>query len=187
MASQLASRRTVERAADASKVIFMNEITITAEMTLQEYIACYRALVDRKGVRTVLWAILAVGAACLASSAALTWGSPASILAGLALAIYIFCMCLSGQITAKQNRESYKNFKESNTSYTFTNEQIMSTSRYAQGSIAWAGVDRVIETATAYLLAVGNRAIFVLKRNIPPHDLGEFIQLLRTHHLLKRP
>ena len=80
-------------------------------MTLQEYLACYSALMDRKRVRTVLWAILAVGAACLASSAALTWGTSASALAGLALAIYIFCMYWSGRIAAKQNRESYRKFR----------------------------------------------------------------------------
>lgn len=165
----------------------MNDLTITAEMTLQEYSVCYRASIDQKGVRIVLWAVVAVGAACLASSAALTWGTPASILAGLALAIYIFCMFWSAQMTALQIRESYKRFGESNASYTFTNEQIVASSRYAQTSIAWAGVDRVMETGAAYLLIVGNKAIFVLKRNIPPHDLGEFILLLRTYHLLKEP
>ena len=65
--------------------------------------------------------------------------------------------------------------------------KVLATSRYTQTSIVWAGVNRVMEIGTAYLLTAGNRAIFVLKRNIPPHDLGEFIQLLRTHHLLKQP
>ena len=160
----------------------MNELTITAEMTLQEYSACYSALMDRKGVRIVLWALVAVGAACLASSAALTWGTLASILAGLALAIYIFCVFWGGQMTARRWRESYRKFRESNTIFTFTSEQIVATSRYARTFIAWAGVDRVMDTGTAYLLTVGNRAIFVLKRNIPPQDLDEFELLLRMHH-----
>jgi hypothetical protein len=165
----------------------MNALTIAADMTFQEYYACQSALVKRKNSWTVRWAVLAAGAACLASSAALTWGTPASIFAGLALAIYIFSLYWSWQIAAKQNRESYKRFRESNTSYTFTDEQILATSRYVQASIAWEGVDQVMEIGMAYLLTVGNRPIFVLKRNIPLHELGGFIQLLRTHHLFKQP
>lgn len=165
----------------------MNELTITAEMTLQEYSACYSAMMYRKGSWIALWAVVAVGAACLASSAALTWGTPASILAGLALAIYIFCMYWNGHMMARRWRESYRRFRESNTSYTFTSEQIVAKSRYAQTSIAWAGVDRVMEIGTAYLLTAEYRSILVLKRNIPLKDLGEFISLLKTHHLLKQP
>ena len=65
---------------------------ISGEATLQEYCASLGALPYGKGVRITLWAILTIGAASLASSAALTWGTPASILAGLALAVYIFCL-----------------------------------------------------------------------------------------------
>ena len=75
----------------------MNDITITTEMTLQEYYACQHAVRYRKGAWGVLWAVFAVGAACLASSAALTWGTPASMLTGLALAAFIFFLYLGGQ------------------------------------------------------------------------------------------
>ncbi len=165
----------------------MNDITIPAEMTLQEYTACQDALRYSKGVRTVLWAVLAVGAACLASSAALTWGTPASILAGLALAAFFFTLYLVGRINATQGRKAYKRYRESNPSYTFTSERILATSRYVQSSIAWSAVDRVMETTKAYLLIVGLSCVCVPKRNIPPQNLDDFIQLLRTHHLLGQP
>lgn len=156
-------------------------------MTLLEYNACQDALRGRKDSQAVLWVVLAVGAACLASSAALTWGTPASILAGLALATLIFSLYLTGQINATQRREAYKKYRESNPSYTFTNERILATSPYLQSSIAWAAVDRVIETNSAYLLIVGRSCVCVPKRNIPSHDLDDFRQLLRTHQSSKQP
>ncbi len=63
---------------------------------------------------------------------------------------------------------------------------MLATSRYAQSSLAWAGVDRVMEIKTVYLLVVGNSYIYVPRRDIPPHNFGDFIQLLRTHQLLKQ-
>jgi len=166
----------------------MNEITIKTEMTLREYDACQDALRYGKGVPIVIWAVLATGAASLASSAALTWGTPASILAGMALAAFIFSIYFSSLITATRRRQAYKKYKESesNTIYIFTDERILATSRYAQTSLAWAGVDRVVEIKTVYLLVVGNSYIYVPRRDIPPHNFGDFIQLLRTHQLLKQ-
>jgi flavin-dependent dehydrogenase len=164
----------------------MNEIAIRAEMTLQEYYACQDALLSRKGVKIVLWTVLAIGAAFLASSAALTFGTTASILAGAALATLIFSYFLGGQITAERRRQAYRRYRESNTSYIFTNERIVATSRYAESSIAWAGVDRVREMKTVYLLTIGNWYICVPKRDIPPDSFGDFIQLLRTRGLLRQ-
>lgn len=131
---------------------------ISGEATLQEYCASLDALPYGKGVRITLWAILTIGAASLASSAALTWGTPASILAGLALAVYIFCLYWSHRIYAIRRRQAYNRYRESSTSYIFTNERILATSRYVQSSFAWAGVDRAMEIKTVYLLAVGNRS-----------------------------
>lgn len=165
----------------------MKEITISGEVTLQEYYSGLDVLPYGKGVRITLWAILAIGAASLASSAALTWGTSASILAGLALSVYIFCLYWSRRIYATQRRQAYERYRESSTSYTFTNERILATSRYVQSSFAWAGVDRAMEIRTVYLLAVGNRYIIVPKRNIPPDNFEDFIQLLRAHHLLEQP
>jgi hypothetical protein len=157
----------------------MNGSTIKAEMTLQEYYAC-RELLYPGSYRIVIWALLGIGAAFLASSAALTWGTPASILAGLALATFIFTLLLIRQIAAPRSQRAYERYKESNTSYTFTSERILATSRYAQSSFAWAAVHRVIETSTLYLLAVGNSFICIPKRDIPPHNVGGFIQLLKA-------
>lgn len=159
----------------------MNELSISGEVTLQEYCAGADALRDGKGVRITLWAILTIGATSLASSAALTWGTPASILAGLALAVYIFCLYWSGRIYAIQRREAYNRYRESSTSYIFTNERILAMSRYVQSSFVWDGVDRVIDIKGVYLLAVGNRYIIVPKRKIPPDKFDEFFQLLRAH------
>lgn len=158
----------------------MNEITIKSEMSLQEYYAC-GALLYSKWYRNVFWTALAIGAACLASSAALTWGTLASILAGLALATFASSIALGSQISAARGRRVYERYRESNTSYTFTSERILATSKYAQSSFAWTAVDRVIETSTFYVLAVRNGFICVPKRDIPPQDVGDFIQLLGTH------
>ena len=156
-------------------------------MTLQEYYAGLDALPYGKGVRITLWLILPIGAASLASSAALTWGTPASILAGVALAVYIFCLYWSGRIYTIQRRQAYKSYRESSTTYIFTNERILAKSRHVQSSIAWAGVDRAMEIKMVYLLAVGNRYIIVPRRNIPPDNFDHFIELLRAHRLLEQP
>lgn len=153
---------------------------------MQEYFAGADALPYGKGIRMTLWALLAIAAALLASSAALTWGAAASILAGLALTVYLFCLYWSGRIYAIQRRQTYKRYRESSTSYIFTSERIWATSRYIQSSIAWAGVDRVMEIKAVYLLIVGNRHIIISKRNIPPDKVDDFIQLLRAHHLLEQ-
>ncbi len=160
----------------------MNEITIRPEITLQEAKACQDALYG-KGPRIVAWALLATGAAALASNAALTWGTPASILAWLALAALIFNLYFNGQITARRRRQSYKRYSESNASYIFTNEQIVATSRHVEATVAWAAVDRVMEVRAIYLLVVGNSYICVPKRDIPSDVVGGFIELLRTHGL----
>jgi hypothetical protein len=163
------------------------QITIRPEMTLQEFYACQDALFPRKGVWIVTWAFVYIGAASLASSAALTWGTPASILAGLALAAFTFSFFLSGRIRATQIRQTYIRYRESNTSYTFTDERIVATSRHAESSLMWTAVDRLIELRTIYLLLTArNGQICLPKRDIPPHKLGEFIQLLRTHRLLRQ-
>jgi hypothetical protein len=166
----------------------MNEITIRAEMTLREYDACQDALRYGRGVPIVIWAVLTTGAASLASSAALTWGTPASILAALALAAFIFSIIFSSLITAARRQQAYRSYRESesNTTYIFTNERILATSPYAQSSLAWAGVDRVMEIKTVYLLVVGNSHIYVPKRDIPPDNFGNFVQLLKTHRLLRQ-
>lgn len=154
-------------------------------MTLQEYYACLRALLFYgKGVRIVSWAVVAVGAACLALSAAMTWGTPASILAGVALTALVFSITWSGKISARRRRRTYTRFRESNTSYIFTNERILATSRYAQSSFAWGAVNRVMEMGTVYLLDLGNSFICIPKRDIPPAGVSDFVQLLRTHRLL---
>jgi hypothetical protein len=117
----------------------------------------------------------------LASSAALTWGTLASILAGLALATFASSIALGSQISAARGRRVYERYRESNTSYTFTSERILATSKYAQSSFAWTAVDRVIETSTFYVLAVRNGFICVPKRDIPSQHVGDFIQLLAAH------
>jgi hypothetical protein len=160
----------------------VNEITIKAEMTPREYYACGNAWY-RKGERIVIWTVVAIGAAALATSAALTWGSPASILAGLALIAFSFIYFWSGQISASRRRRGYKRFMDSDVSYTFTEERIVAKWRDGQSSFAWTAVDRVMELRTLYLLILGDRYICVPKRDIPPHNLGDFIELLRTHGL----
>ncbi len=164
----------------------MNEITIRPEVTLQESYACQNAR-HGKGVRIVFWAAVAIGAASSVACAALTWGTPASLLAGLALAAFSFLYFLSRQVTAARLRWAYKRFTDSDVSYTFTQERIVATWRYGQSSLAWAAVDRIKELKALYLLTVGSSAICVPKRRIPPHSLGDFIELLRTHGLLKQP
>jgi hypothetical protein len=164
----------------------LDEITIPAEMTLQEYGACQNVLLRGKRMWIATWTLLAVGAASLASSAALTWGTPASFLAGLALVTLAISFYWSAALNGSQTRRAYIKYSESNPSYTFTDEGILAMSRYAQGSFAWPAVDDVTETTTAYLLAVGNRYIFVPKRNIPSHRLDDFIQLLIAHRLLEQ-
>jgi uncharacterized protein (DUF58 family) len=163
----------------------LNEITITAEMTWQEYDACQNVLLRGKRMWIAIWTLLAIGAASLASSAALTWGTPASFLAGLALVTLAISLYWSAALNASLRRRAYIKYSESNPSYTFTIERILATSRYGQGSFAWAAVDDVTETRTAYLLEVGNRYIFVPKRNIPSHSLDDFIRLLIAHRLLE--
>jgi hypothetical protein len=100
----------------------MNEITIRVEMTSQEYYAFQDAVSYGKGVRFGIWAVVYTGAAFLASSAALVWGTSASILAGLALAAFIFSFYWAGRIRAKQFRQAYTRYKEADTCYTFTSE-----------------------------------------------------------------
>jgi hypothetical protein len=155
-------------------------------MTFQEYYACQNALryAKGRGVPIGLWAVLATGAASIAASAALTWGTPASFLAGLALAAFTFSLLLSGQITATRHRQAYKTYRESSTSYTFTDERIVATSRYAECSFTWAAVDRVMELKASYLITIGNGYICIPKRNMPPDNFSDFVQLLRMHGLL---
>jgi len=161
----------------------VNEVTIRPDMTLQEYYAYQNALRYGRCGPIVYWGVLAAGAACLASSAVLTWATPASVLAGLALAALIFILLLSGQFDTRRRRQAYERYRESNANYTFTNDRILGTSRYGESSLSWAAVDRVMETRTAYLLIVRSSCICVPKRDIPPDKLGDFIQLLTTHHL----
>lgn len=160
----------------------MNEITIRPELTWREF----NVLRYGKVGPIAFWALLTIGAACLATSAAMTWATTASILAGLALAAFIFILLLTGLFNVRGNRRTYERFGESNITYVFTNERILTTWRYGQSSLAWQAIDRLTETKTLYLLASGNRYVFyVPKRNIQPHNVGEFIHLLRTHGLLK--
>lgn len=166
---------------------FMNEITIRPEMTFHEYYAGQNALMYGRHVRVITWAVVAVGAALLASSAALTWGTPASVLAGMALAAFAFSISLTGQITTARRQQAYKRYRDDNTSYTFTTEKILATSRYAHSSFAWAAVDRVIEKNALYLLSVGNTYICIPKRDIPPQSVGDFTQLLTKNCLVRRP
>ena len=114
----------------------------------------------------------------------LTWGTPASILAGLALSVFICSLYVIGYINASLHRKAYERYSESSPTYTFTNEQILVARRYVQSSIAWQAVDRALETKTAYVLIVGLSFVCVPRRNIPAHNLYDFIQLRRTHHLL---
>lgn len=125
--------------------------------------------------------VVAVGAASLATSAALTWGSLASILAGLALIAFSFIYFWSGQISASRRRRGYKRFTDSDVSYTFTEERIVAKWRDGQSSFAWTAVNRVMELGTLYLLILGDRYISVPKRDIPPDRLGDFLQMLKAH------
>jgi hypothetical protein len=150
-------------------------------MTFQEYSACQNALFGGKGARIALWTVLTIGAACLASSAAMTWGTPASILAGLALAAFGFIFLWGGRARATRFRQAYLRQKESYSSYVFTTERILVSSRNGQSSLMWSAVTRALETKTLYVLAGGNWCLCIPKRAIPPDDLAEFIQLLRTH------
>ena len=165
----------------------MNEITISAEMKFQDYCAYQDVLRYGKVGPIFWWSVLAIGAASSASSAVLTWGTPASLLAGLAFAVFFFfSYILGGQITGARRRKAYRRYREFNMSYIFTNERILVVWRYGQTSVAWAAVERVTDMKTVYLLAVGNSHICVSKRDIPPDDFDDFIQLLRNHHLLRQ-
>ena len=155
-------------------------------MTLKELYACQNALSSGKSAWMLTWAFVAIGAASLASSAALTWGTPASALAGLALAALTFSFLLAGRIRGTQSRQIYKRYSESDVSYTFTNERIVATWRYGESSFSWSAVDRVMELRTFYVFGLGSRYICIPKRDIPSHSLGEFIQLLSAHRLLKQ-
>ena len=139
----------------------MNEITIKAEMTPQEYYACQYA---RYGKGVVYWATVAIGAASSAACAALTWGTPASLLAALALAAFSFIYFLSRQVTVARYRWACKRFTDLDVSYTFSQERIVAAWRYGQTSLAWAAVDRIKELKALYLLTVGSSAICVPKR-----------------------
>jgi hypothetical protein len=151
-------------------------------MTRQEYDnACRAALSYGKAVRVALWAIPAVSACLLASSAALTWGTPASILASLALVVFFLGFTATGQINAAKHRQIYARYREADPSYTFTNQLILATSRYVQSSIAWAAVGRVIETRALFVLELRNSYICIPKRDIPTDRLGDFMQLLKAH------
>jgi hypothetical protein len=166
----------------------MNEITIRPEMTFGEYCDCRDALRYGKVGPIFFWTVLAIGAASSASSATLTWGTPASLLAGLAFAAFFFFIYIwGGQITGTRRQDAYKRYRELNTSYIFTNERILIMSRHGQSSLVWAAVDRLVEIRTVYLLAVGNSQICVPKRDIPPESFEEFLQLLKTHRLLRQP
>ena len=149
-------------------------------MTPREYYACGNAWY-RKGERIVFCTVVAIGAASLATSAALTWGSPASILAGSALIAFSFIYFWSGQISASRRRRGYKRFMDSDVSYTFTPERIVAKWRDGESSFGWTAVDRVMELKTLYLLILGDRYICVPKRDIPPDQLGDFLQMLKAH------
>lgn len=164
----------------------MNEITITPEMSWPEYNACQDALLYGNRTGIVMWALSAIGAASLAASAALTFGTPASLLAGLALAIFIFNLYFNGQINARRRRRAYGRYRESSARYTFTSDGIFATSRFGQAHFGWAGVDRVREMRALYLLDVGNSYVCVPKRNIPAVSADAFTQLLRTHGLQRQ-
>jgi hypothetical protein len=99
------------------------------------------------------------------------------------LIAFSFIFFWSGQISATLRRRGYKRYREADVRYIFAEERILATWRYGQSSFAWAAVDRLIELRTLYLLILGDRYICVPKRDIPPHNLDDFIQLLRTHGL----
>lgn len=143
--------------------------------------------------RTAVWqswtgrflGVLCFGAACLASSAALTWATAASILTGLALAALIFISLLVGLFDFRRYRRGYERYRESNISYVFAGERILTTWRYGQSSLSWPAIDRVVERGTLYLFRVGNGHIYIPKRDIQPHGVGDFMPLLRERGLLK--
>lgn len=151
---------------------------------MQEYSECQKALGYSRTSRAVVRTIAALGVVLLASSAAMTFGSAASILAGLALVAFSLMFFVGGQIGATYVKQAYKRFRESTPSYTFTNDRISATSQYAEFSADWAAVDRVIVTKTTYIFAIGNSFICVPKRDIAPENGGGFTELLRTHRLL---
>jgi hypothetical protein len=97
------------------------------------------------------------------------------------LATFASTIAVGSQIGGARGRRMYQRYRESNTSYTFTSERILATSKYAQCSFVWAAVDRVMETSTFYVLAVRNSMICIPKRDIPPQNAGDFIQLLGAH------
>lgn len=156
-------------------------------MTFQEYCAWQDAWMYGRVGPIFFWTVLAIGVASSASSAALTWATPASLLAGVAFAVFFFFGYIwASQVTRARRQKAYQRYRESNTSYTFTNARILATSRYIQSSIAWAAVDRVMERRAVYLLVLRNSYVCIPKRSIPPDDFDDFIQLLRTHHLLRQ-
>ena len=168
--------------------LFLNEIAITAEMTFQEYCAWQNASIYGSVGPKFFWTVLAVGTASSAASAVLTWATPASLLAGVAFAAFFFFGYIwASQSTSARRRKAYRRYRESNTSYTFTDERIVATSRHIQSSIAWAAVERVRESTTVYLLVIRGSYICIPKRSIPPDNVDDFIQLLRAHRLLGQP
>jgi hypothetical protein len=159
----------------------MNEITVNPQMTFQEYAACQDALLHGKGLRLASWAILASGAVCLAASAALTWATAASILDGLGLTAFATILLWNARTRATARRQAYIKYRDSEMRYTFSDEQILATSRYAEVRFNWAAIDQIIETGTVYLMTIGNSYVAVTKRSIPPSSFHGFTQLLGAH------
>jgi len=161
----------------------VDPIAITPEVTLQEYNAGLHASRNWENAQTVFRALYAIGSVCLAASAALTWGTPASILAGLALFAFIFNLYFVGRVNASLRNRGFKRYVESNRTYVFTDEHILLERPNVRGAIGWPAVDRALETKTAYLLIVGSSFMCIPKRNIPTGSLDDFMQLLRAHRL----
>ena len=162
----------------------MNEITIRPEMTYQEYCA-YQDAVQYGSVGPIFfWTALAHWCGFVGSQRGADMANALRLLAGLAFAVFLFFgYLLFGRIGARR-RKAYQWYRESNTSYTFTNDRILTTSRYVQISVAWAAVDRVIVKRTVYFLVIRTLYICVPKRDIPQDGFDDFIQLRRTHNLL---
>jgi hypothetical protein len=115
----------------------------------------------------------------------MTWGTFASLLAGLALVIFFVSAYWSGHISSIRMRQAYETYRGRHTTYTISDERIMATTRYGQSSIPWTAVDRGMELQTVYVLAVGFSYICIAKRQIPPANADDFVRHLRTHRLLK--
>jgi hypothetical protein len=158
----------------------MDAIAVAPQMTFREYSSCQDAL-SPKCQRMAIWAFVLLGTGCLAASAAITWGTTASILDGLALAVLAFATLWAGRVRATVRRRIYLKYRDFDTRYTFTNEQISATSRYSETRYTWAAIDRIVETDALYLLTIGHSYIAVTKRSIPFSRSDDFIQLLKTH------